>query len=99
MRSTPIIKSLAEPLKIKGCAYELFSIAMVVALALMVAGYIVGSGLLGFLLGIVAFAGLFSLGKRITAYDPQLLTVWLAPHGRYRILDPKKFRERAIQVK
>jgi type IV secretory pathway VirB3-like protein len=93
-RSNPIVKSLAQPLTVKGCAYELFTSAVAVAMAILILGFIMGRGLSGLLIGIAAFALLFKVGQWITAHDPQLLTILLSSWTWCRSLDSKKFQRR-----
>jgi len=93
-RSNPIIRSLMQPLVVKGCGYEWLQMDLLISFSVLVMGVISGYRGTGLLLSVGLFFILFLAGSRITAYDPQLIPALFCSANHYKIIDPKKFSER-----
>ena len=99
MRTTPIVKSLAQPLLVKGCAYDVVMAALALALAVLIVCFIAGHALVGMGLGLALFATLFNLGRKLAARDPQLLSI-LGFHATWkRHGDSMKHVDRRLEVR
>jgi hypothetical protein len=95
---TPVIKSLCQPLAVKGCAYEIFTSSMLLAVITLVLLFACGHGFLGFAAGMLVFVAGFKAGQWITKRDPQLLSILACRMTWRNTFDGAKHRRRKCAV-